>query len=345
MSIPPYIVGVLLLAVLWLRKLQLVHPSATEILEATGFSRSQGYRLRGRLQLKLPDLFPKPGRPTSQSQPSPMPEISAELLKFLYKHPGAVCQGPQKTHYSDSFRWKLLDLHERHPDIPLADLAYAATIPLETLKSWLRRPRPEKPSPKPAPKLKAERPDVETVLLAYRQWDGTFEAFCKHLRRHWRVPFGRDTVRHILDVFQVRKPRQRKRAPDLKALKESFEVFYPPAQWVGDGTQVTVTLWGHSVTCNLQLLVDAYSAAFVGYSIRPTEDSQAVVKAFENAEQTTQASPIALLLDNKACNFTEEVKETLGATLLIPATPGRPRTRLMSKAPSVSSHRSHLRFS
>src|SRR5690606_15453360 len=77
----------------------------------------------------------------------------------------------------------------------------------------------------------------------------------------------------------------------------------------------------------VELHVDAHSGAFVGLSVRDTEDSAAVVDAYANGIMTTGAPPLALLLDNKPSNHTPEVVAAIDDALLIRATPERPQNK------------------
>jgi len=59
--------------------------------------------------------------------------------------------------------------------------------------------------------------------------------------------------------------------------------------------------------------------------VRDNEDGAAVAEAFADGVATTGAAPIAQLLDNRPSNHTDEVVSTLGDTLKIRRTPGRPQ--------------------
>ena len=76
--------------------------------------------------------------------------------------------------------------------------------------------------------------------------------------------------------------------------------------------------------------VDAHTDAFTGASVRPTEDSAAVIEAFADGIATTGDRPLALLLDNKPSNHAEAVSQALGDTLLM-----RPRSYQPTDKPHV----------
>jgi len=74
-------------------------------------------------------------------------------------------------------------------------------------------------------------------------------------------------------------------------------------------------------------MVDTDSSAFVGASLRDEEDSAAVTAAFEDGVETTGTPPLCLLLDLRSCNHTDEVNQSLGDTLNMPATKGRAQNK------------------
>jgi hypothetical protein len=104
-------------------------------------------------------------------------------------------------------------------------------------------------------------------------------------------------------------------------MRGAFETFFPGAQWVGDGAELTIHIGPERFSCNLELMVDADSGAFTGASVRPTEDAAAVTEAFRDGAATTGAQPLALLLDNKPSNHGEDVDEALDETLRIRSRP------------------------
>ena len=163
------------------------------------------------------------------------------------------------------------------------------------------------------------------MLQAYRSWRGTFKAFCNHVQFHCRIPISRQHISDILQAHGIRIPKRRGGRPaDASALRGAFDTFHPGAQWIGDGTELVVTINGQAYVFNLQLNVDVSSGAFVGASVRPTEDSAAVVQAFADGVATTGAPPLALLLDNKPSNHTDEVVAALGDTIKLRARPYTP---------------------
>jgi len=280
-------------------RLGLARSSVEEIVEKTGASRSSSYEARSRLLEVLPALVRPVGRPPSPSA-APPPETDAichEVLRFVMGHPGCVHGGAERRQYSDSFRRLVLDIHERHPLLGIELLAGAVEVPTDTLRGWLRVRAEPAPAPVTAgPASPASEParkgvdplHIETVLGAWRTWEGDVTSFCEHLRHHLRVPLGRTAICSILEALDARRPERRPgRSPDETALRKSFQTFFPGAQWLGDGTPVAVTLLGERFTFNFELLVDAFSAAFVGASIRDAEDSAALIEAVDDGVLTT----------------------------------------------------------
>lgn len=333
---PSVAAAVLLAAVPLLEARQLAHPRVAEVLAATGVSRSRAYELRARLEELLPGLVQATGRPARSEQAPPSGavvaavDVPASLLAYMYAHPGCVSGGEGHRRYSDGFRLHILELLQLHQDVLLEVLAGLFCLPLGTLKDWLRgglEAVEQTLGVEPAPPA-ARGPQLETVLEEWSRWEGDFSSFCSHIQLGCRIPFGRALLAEILELEGVRLRRRRSgRSPDEQALRDSFETFFPHAQWVGDGAQLPVSVDGRLHVFNLELHVDAFSAASVGADISPVEDGDAVINAFRDAIKSTGKQPISLLLDNKPSNHTEEVKAELKETLLLRATPFRPQNK------------------
>jgi hypothetical protein len=342
--------GVLLAA----RSLSELHgvpqPSVGEILRLTGATRSRAYEIKDALEAVLPTLARSPGRPRVEPAPGPanLPElfeIAVEMIQFMKGNPGCVRSGA-RDRYAAGYRRFVLEQRERHADVAATEFAAAIDLPLGTLEDWLRSPPIAEPSiastaapcdasategvPDPAYTTKhdARQAQIETVLAAWRVWHGSFTAFCAHLRRDHRLELGTTLVASILFEYGLRVPARRNgRSRDEEALRKSFEIFFPGAQWVGDGKQLAIVIDGKTYHRNLELVVDAASAAAVGISVRDEEDSAAVVQAFTQGVQATGGTPLALLLDNRPSNHTPEVDAALDDTLRIRATLGRPQNK------------------
>lgn len=315
---------------------QLASPSVDAILTATSVSRSRAYELVSRLLAVAPTLVRAPGRPAKALPSTTTHDTSAitrAVLDYVMRHPGCVDRGVRQR-YSRDFRLFVLDLCTKHPEVDVETMAVAAMVPLGTLKDWLRAPHTDAKAQKT--EVASERPrsaalddlHIQSVLEAWRRWHGSFLDFCAHVRDDLRIDYGRDLVRRILEAEGLRRTVSRRgRSPDEIALRDSFKTYFPGAQWVGDGMQVLVVFDGQRFVFNVELDVDAHTAAFVGASVSDTEDSEAVVETFAHGVETTGEQPLALLLDNKPSNHTTEVDAALGDTLRIRATPERPQNK------------------
>lgn len=324
---PLVIAGLVLAASEHLRRLSFSCPLVSKVLEATGASHASAYEYRDKILALLPSLWRPPGRPTSEP-----PEAIAHaayavghaVLRFVLAHPGAAAGASDRHRYSDPFRHFVIELRREHEDLDLRAFADAAQVPLGTIEDWLRNPRPEPSTAAAKEGDETAIPRIEAIIEAFKSWDGSFAAFCEHVQGNLRIPYGRTAISDILEQYGVRRRRRRPgHAPDEKALRRSFETFFAGAQWVGDGKQLEIQLNDESFKMNLELEVDAHTAAFVGASVRDEEDGAAVVQAFQDGVATTGAPPIAQLLDNRPSNHTPEVAEALGDVLNIHATPGR----------------------
>jgi hypothetical protein len=352
-AVPPLVIAGVLLAARSLSEPHRVpQPSVAEILRRTGATRSRAYEIKDALEAVLPTLARPPGRPRVEPAPGPGPAnmselfgIAVEMIQFMKQSPGCVQSGA-RDRYADGYRHFVLELRERHADMATTEFATAVDLPLGTLEDWLRSPAIAEPSitsttapcetsatdgiPDPVHTTKhdARQAQIETVLAAWRAWRGHFRGFCAHVRRDHRLELGTTLIANLLFEYGLRVPARRGgRSRDDEALRKSFEIFFPGAQWVGDGKQLAVVIDGKTFHRNLELVVDAASAAAVGISVRDEEDSAAVVQAFTQGVQTTGGTPIALLLDNRPSNHTPEVDAALEDTLRIRATTGRAQNK------------------
>ncbi len=331
-AVAPHLAAGLLLAARE-HQLRLDLPSSTveKIVEKTGATRSRAYEVKAKLLEVLPSLVRPVGRPPAPAQPpSPSAEaLTREVATFVIDHPGCIHGGPERRHYADCFRRFVLDLYEQHPELGVEELARAILVPADTLRDWMRTGASTEGKARDPIALAPGNLHIQTVLLEWGSWEGGFVPFCDHLREHSRIPLGRTAIATILEAHGVRlRQRRPGRSPDETALREAFQTFFPGAQWVADGTPVVVTFLGERFTFNFELDVDAHTGAFTGASIRDEEDSAALIEALDDGKAATGAAPLALLVDNRPSNLTDEVKAALeGETLLIPATKGRPQNK------------------
>lgn len=309
-------------------------PSVARIVAATCANRSRAYELKREVFALLPALARGPGRPRSEHEPVPndeLAELRGEMLDFLMKHPGSVQARSERYRYSEGLRRFVLELRERYATLSLADFACALRLPLGTIEDWLRTKAPAQQGMdgEAQHKLDATKSaQLETVLAAWRTWNGDFGAFCEHVRRDHRLEFGNTMISSILFAHGERNPARRgRRGRDESAIRGAFQTFFPGAQWVADGKTLQIVIDGEVLHVNLELVIDAATDAAVGISVRDEEDASAVVEAFQAGVETTAEPPLALLLDNRPSNHTAEVDDALGDTMRIRATPERPQNK------------------
>ncbi len=314
-------------------------PRATQIIEAAGATRSRAYEMRQSMLELLPTVGRSPGRPPARREPVPegvVAKLRGEVLRFIRQHPGCTHEGETRSRHGKRYREFVLELRRRHGELSLRDFAEAVCIPVGTIEGWLRAGRLEVPTEPPSePQTAPESPEpdarsvqVQTVLSAWSAWDGDFSPFCEHVRTEHRVPLGKSLIASILFAHGARTPERRTgRSRDEEATRGTFETFFPGAQRVGDGKQLELVIDDEAFPLNLELVVDAYSDAAIGIDVRDTEDSPAVVAAFEHGIETTGERPLALLLDNKPCNHTEQVDDALGETMRLRSTLSRAQNK------------------
>lgn len=316
-------------------------PTRADVIRETGASRARAYELRKVILAALPGMIRPVGRPVrapATAPPSTVAEIAGAVRDYAFDHPGAVKAGPVRRHYADSFHRFVLELRERYPDLKHEAFAEAAGVPPRTLSDWTgsdvsdAADGPTPPAPAPASAEPARNERIQTILAAWKTWEGTLEAFCTHVAEHLRIPYKRTLITHILEEHGVRIPRRRPgRSPDERALRSQFETFFPGAQWSADGSPLSVDVAGERFTFNVEPTLDTASDALLGLSIREQEDAQAVVESFEDAVAETGRPPLGHLLDNRPSNHTEEVDEALGETLRMRSTQGRAQNKAHSE--------------
>lgn len=322
--------GLLLAARMHLKELGLQHPSAAEILAATGATRSQAYARCAMVRGHIAFTRRGPGRPRSRDAGGVgEAEVTRCVLTFLMDHPGAVGQHARKRAYSGAFRRFLLELRSQHPHLGSKEFARAVQVPSATLSTWRRQPpRIGVPATAPAIAPIPHHGPMAMVAHAWQQWHGSLTRFCEHIQRDLGIAWNRGTAARRLAVLGLRAPRPRaRRRVDTRAPRGSFINYFPGAQWVSDGSKIDIYLNQRRFRFNLQLVVDTASAAVLGASVRDREDGQAVLSAFRDAVATAGKPPLALLLDQRACNRSAEVEQLRRETSLLYAARGRPQSK------------------
>lgn len=339
---PATLAGVLVFASRHFEARGLPHPTHAQILAATGAGRARAYTRAQEIEVELRMLDRPVGRPRKvvpPPAPSSHEELQARLLAFFLEHPGCVAKKQQRRSYSDELRRFLVALHEEYQaHLSFEEFARLVQIPEKTLRPWLRLREDTGTEHADDACSDGGRSDenvherihvteLERLATAWDTWTGSFEAFFRYTRQELGITAGKDYVRNALEALRARPVCRRGPAPDQTALRQAFETFFPGAQWVGDGTELTFTLNGEPFTFHLELLVDANSAALAGAAVRDEEDSAAVIDAFRDGAATTGFPPIAALLDNRPSNHTDDVHAALDPTLTIRATRGRAQNK------------------
>jgi hypothetical protein len=304
-----------------------------------GSSRSQAYTMRDRLEAACAGLVNAPGRPSSETIPSAIEATLVAVRDFLCEHPGAAMGAGQRRHYGDAFRTFVISLCA--PGGPAHALtvehtADAVGVPLGTLKDWLRAGTPQNPMNRDAGQTElvepnptrppadryASHPDIAVILNEYQCWCGDFGAFCEHLKRHHRLDHGRTFIASVLEAVGLRRPvpRNGRRVPWSK---DTFRRLFPGAQWLGDGTALSIVLEGQRFVFNLEAISDVDCSALLGVAVSDAEDEAALLEAFDKAVETAGDKPLAITLDGRPSNHTQGVAEAMKPAQVLPATPAR----------------------
>ncbi len=318
--------------------------SSGEVSRRLDVARSYAYEQRDRLaaflERGLAESAGDPGREATRKLR--IQEITIAVLEYRATHPGCWVEGG-RTVYAGGVRALVLSLAEAHGDVEQADFAAACRLPLPTFKAWWAEhsaPSTHGQSPPPEPPPAARPPDkgadagasagftleMLRIIREYESWDGTLEAFVTHLRDDLRLHYGRERVTQLLHLAAARK-LSRKPPPPPPVRGSTFRP-PPGVQWTSDGKEVELVVGDETFVVTWQPMVDVGSAATVGETVRPAEDSAGVITAFREGVATTGAPPRVLLLDNKACNKSEALRAALpDETILMHATLGRAQNK------------------
>lgn len=331
--------------------------TVADALRLSGAGKSQAYEVLGRLRHLLPTLLGSAGRPASPPlDENTIEEVLMAVRDYLFGHPGAICGTGERRTYSDDFRRFVVGLAD--PGQPAegkstAALAFASGVPLGTLREWLRLPHDRtsrSPSPgtvagEDAPQCADASPSalqqspaltdapldvsecirtthLRLVATLWPSWKGPFQSFCQMLRAEHRLAYG-DTF--IGNFLQSAGLRQRRRHTPVEApwSSDTFRTLFPGAQWLGDGTTLTMLWKGQRFFFNLEALLDPATNSLVGFAVSDAEDEEALRFAYDAALATTDSPPLALTLDNRPSNHSPGTLAAVADTILLRATPGR----------------------
>ncbi|MFL5344427.1 MAG: hypothetical protein ACJ8AT_06525 [Hyalangium sp.] len=319
--------GILLLARQIQARMGLPHSTVDSILNSTGAGAAQAYVRRSEI-LRLVSRLDRPvGRPRTEPKHTVTAALSQRVLRFLMDNPGAVCSTGERRQYNEAFRSHVLALHAEHSSLGLGSFSEAVQVPVSSLRAWLHAQTPIRPPPVKPDSVSVPR-ELGPIARAWLSWRGSLTRFCDYVQRALALPWKRSRIAALLAEYGLRSPRRRASRPRRgRAPHGSFETFFPGAQWVTDGKRLSLRINGQVFAFNLQLVVDTHSGAILGASLRDCEDGRAVTEAFADAVATAGQPPLALLLDNKACNHSSTVERLRATTLLTYAARGRPQSK------------------
>ena len=307
------------------------------IIALAGAGNSQAYAMLSRLESACSTLERPPGPPPKSVPSDTVNAVLVAVRDFLMEHPGAVAERGSRNRYSEIFRRFVLGFFA--PDGLAADLtieqaAEAVGVPLGSLKDWLRgrqvgdeagnddKLEPQQATGEQDDCELTSHPEIATIIAEYRQWHGDFSSFCDHLRVQLRLSYGRSFIASVLQAAGLRRPGRRKQPPPPWS-PETFRRHFPGAQWLGDGTTLAIVLDGRRFVFCAEVVSDVDSNALVGIEIADVENEKALLASFDAGLMTTGEHPLAITLDNKPCNHTDGVNDSVQPTIVIPATPGR----------------------
>ena len=325
--------------------------SKHEVIRKLEVARSYAYQLVPKVEAAVARGLDEAQRGEAAAQGAKLRslEVRVAVLEYRAEHPGSwVCGG--RTVYSGELVTFILALASKSlgAGMTQADFAAACGIPLPTLKGWwndaarhlplpFAPPATEPAAPPSASREPAPPPqpepatsdagglglslDMNRIVAEYEPWQGSLPAFVDHLRS-LGLRYGRETVSQILHLAAARNLLRR--PPPAPHARGS--TFRPPpgVQWTSDGKQVDVVVDGETFRVNWQPSVDVGSGATVGSVVRLQEDTPGVLASFADGVETTGAKPVALLLDNKACNKSPAVADAVAPeTFVMNATLGR----------------------
>ena len=337
------------IAATFLLALELVHglgvelpTCAREALALTGVSRSQAYEMKGRLRNQLEQLHESPGRPMADApEPQELYQVASLVRDYVMDHPGSVHTRGARRSYTENFQRFVVALFGPSgaaKALPIEQAAHAISVPLGTLKDWLRSPETLLQNATVSDNLptgsnsaqSTSQPQLATLISEYATWEGSLSAFCEYARTELRLPYGRSFITHALTAAGMHSPSVRNKPHQAPWSGGSMHAPFPGMQWFGDGKQLTIILHGQRFTFNLEALVDGASNAVVGARVTDAEDGLAVIQTFhEGLDTTGDKPPLAVTLDNRPSNFAPSIHQALSSTELLHSTPGRGQ----SKAP------------
>lgn len=168
---------------------------------------------------------------------------------------------------------------------------------------------------------------LNLIAKLWKSWKGPFDAFCRMLRQQERLPYSPTFIGDFLQALGLRhrRPHTPVEAPWSSG---TLRMFFPGAQWFGDGKTIAVRFGDEIFVFNVELFVDAASDCAPGLHVSDSEDEEAVRLAFARGCEATGRPPLAATLDNRPSNHSPATVEALTEqSILLHATPGRGQSK------------------
>lgn len=165
---------------------------------------------------------------------------------------------------------------------------------------------------------------LEVIVRLWKSWKGPFQAFCRMLRKEERLSSYGDTfIGTVLQSLGLRNPHRRTPV-EAPWSSNTFRTLFPGAQWQGDGTEINLR-WGDKLfVFNVEAVLDVATTGMMGIDVSRSENEKALHHAYEEGKITSGgAAPLAITLDNKPCNHSQDAQAALEDTTVLRATPGR----------------------
>jgi hypothetical protein len=341
MQIPKTAIGALYLL---LRELLPDQPrTVAAMLETLGIGKSQCYEVKERLRQVLPGLLHCSGRPQATVEPSAEGAVLRACYDYVTANPGCISVNGCRRCYSEEFRYfiiKLVAPGGLAAGMSAENLARITSVPLGTLKDWLytktESSRQERAKGAPVNETRKaptgahemiRDAEIKTIITQWEGWKGTFQGFCQAMNLEFAIPHRSTFIGNILQMTgqRIRKTRLSKEVPGTR---NTFCSHFPGAQWLGDGTELSIIWNGKRFIFNIEALLDVATNAVVGVAVTDTESVGAIRLAYEASLETTQGVvPYVVTLDNKACNTCDAASAALDGAPILYGFPGRGQSK------------------
>ena len=333
------IAAIIAMARMFIKELRLnPNASMTTIAEELAISRNYVYEAQKRLtEHLLPLIDVGPGRPVNStpqrgdSARSNSDQLIIDVLRYRVEHAGAVVEHADHNNYSDAFKYFILNRYDQEcARLTQHEFAFAAEIPLDTLRTWLAQDRapllPDSAAAKPQALIPVDAAEsVRQIVARFDKWQGSTREFISRTAQELGIKANQvKRVLYIVGLLALPKPRSYRD-------RGSTEALAPGTMLVTDGKTLSIHLTGSQahLTLNWQAVIDQTTGTDTGFAITPNENADGVVQALEAALRFMGGqAPAAILCDNKPCYDDAVLQEKIKPLCdVIKATPGRPQNK------------------